>query len=290
MNTPKEIYSRLLKLFPVQSLKDFYTISGSQIDLVQHVSSRNTIDNMNTFLNSHLTLTKQHIFVYSHSNRNYSRVNSNVFSDCATVIGESNSVNKKTFSLLFDVEFQLSVTGQIEEVSIKYKWPVRVTITPTNVIIHVTIFERNPAASEFPDNRKVFVIERSITEDEIVSKIMESLNRFSALESCDINNGVKHLWAIDVIDARFAEYKKANSISSETMDAAFTIKAHERALYEQIILTPLREIVFEFMGTHKNENIRYITIDPSLGKINVSIYPDDVNQIDNIIERILQNN
>jgi hypothetical protein len=289
MNTQNDIYSRLLKLYPVDILKEYFSITGRKEDVIQGIITGNSVNNIHTFCATHIPITKQHIFIYSHSNPNFSRLQRTVFSLPATVINETNSTLKKTFSLLFDLEYVLSVTGQTNQVPIIYKWPVQVSITSTHVIIHITVLERNPA-TELEDNVRGFIESKSLEEIDIIRIISTALNGFSTIRNCDINNGVKHLWDIDVIDAKTTKFKTDNSLSSETMDENYTVKAHKREVYNNLILAPLRVTSFVFMNDINNRFTKHITIDPTEGQIKVTIYPDDISQIDNIIESIIQNN
>jgi hypothetical protein len=288
MNTPKKVYSRLLKLFPVKKVQDHFNVNENQSDLVVTVSEGNTIATMNVFCADHLSMTKQHIFLFTHDNANFNAVTSADF-DCATVIAERPANTSKTFHMLFDVDYELALTNPAAVEIIKYKWPVSVKVTSSYIIVHITVLERNPAG-EFDGGRRIFVTDRSLKEEDILQQIRIALQGFAELDKCDLNAGVKHLWANDVIDARATRYKKANSVSSETMDENMTIKADLEDVYDELVLAPLQTTMFRFMQNVNNRYMDHVTIDPTNGVVRVTIYPDDQTQVQNVIDDILQHN
>lgn len=104
-----------------------------------------------------------------------------------------------------------------------------------------------------------------------------------------MNKGAKQIWDDGVVDCKYVKYKKSHSVTTEQMDEEFTLKTKYPNVYNEIVQTPLNRTIFKKMN--QNDDIcTHFTLDPTKGFLTFSIYPENLNQIQNVITKILSSN
>lgn len=288
MNSPKNLLSRLLKLYPVRMLKDsFGPENSSQVDIIPEIIGSNTEDAIKSFACQNHNNTKQHIFLYK-LDSNFNRANF-IENDFPLHI-EDESLNEGIykFRLLPIIDFNVVILNPFEETTLKFYQPVTVYVHNNDLIIQTTIMEKN-IDSYFPGGRRVVDVKKANSDDYIVEKVVEYFNGRYNVTLNDLNRGIKALWRNDLIDSKYAKWKKERSTTTEAMDEEYTLKEQYPEVYENLMLSPLGKTVFKYKV---NDDLiaKHFTADPTRGSLSFATYPENHNQIDNVIIQILSDN
>lgn len=279
MNERDEVLSRLLDLFPKNLIKGTFK-EKETIEVAKNNSDSEILE----FTHINLDITKQHVYFLTHNIKQLSDLPDHIFTPNITKIDGQNGVE---YFDLYDVAYNVYLENPYEAVKLIFKWPIRVIINNNLASIHYTILEKN-IQSYFP-NREIVTTKKSIDENEINKLIANDLSNFGIISIYDLNKGIKELWARDFIDALEVQYRKAKSISKETMDEEYTFKQQYPDLYEKAILAPLEKVSFKIIKDY-DKYCDHFSIEPSLGKITFPTYSKKKEHIPNVIRKILELN
>lgn len=286
MNTPNDLLKRLVKLFPVNSLKTRFDVRLTSEDLYNHILANNTPQAIEDFVIGNLDATKQHIYIFS--------LNAAATADGLdlpnfpfTIINRRNRDGVFSITISPEVEFLVTVTDPFEEVGIRFRQPYRIDFTRTHMIIYATILEKDMSPL-FPNNRRVIDVQRQNGESVVMDRICEHLLQYNP-QRCDLHRGVKHLWERDEIDSKHAKWKKGSSTATEVMDGEYTLKQQYPDVYNTIVTAPIKKTVFKYIRDDE-ELPKSFTIDPQFGHISIPLYPRNLNQNRNVVSKILSNN
>lgn len=288
MNTQSALHERLLKLFPVKYIKDRFDISGGdQKSAIAEIIQGFTLSSIKKVCFEEMDRTKQHIKIFNLQGR---------FRPGTFLAAEfpyevvSTEIKGRNFIIHASptVEYSVLLLYPNEEISVKFFQPLKVTVTPSKVIIQITILEKK-IDSYFPD-RKVVELSKSNKEDEVIESIVNYFfGEGCPLSICDINKGVKALLDLGVIDCTSVKFKKNRSTSTENMDENHTVKNSYPDVYAQMMAAPLKKTAVKYLSTD-GDLLKHFATDPSGGEITIPLYPEDEKQIGNVINKILQNN
>lgn len=284
MNSQKEISDRLLKLFPVKSLKEHFMVNEVGETLYREILNTKIKSVIEDFAYSNLDLTKQHIYIYDiPNNRN------NIILDGFPYEIEKNRDTDEGKNLIISpfVDFKTVLTNPFEELTIRFKQPIKIVITRTHLIFYVTILEKN-ISTYFENNRKVLNVEKYNDEHFVIKNILEFFALYRP-NTCDVNKGIKELWNQDVVDCKYAQWKKSKSTTTETMDENYTLKSQYPEVYQGIVSAPIRKTVFKYLPDD-DEMPEHFTVDPGIGQISIPLFPKTINQNQNVVKKILSNN
>lgn len=287
MNSHSDLYKRLLKLYPVKVVKDVFNPQGStQTEIIPEVVAAQTPAAIRQFANDNHNYTKQHIFLYK-LNTSFKRPGFNFngipFDPESEIIEDGGYV----FKFLPTVNYDVTLGGPYEETQIEFYQPTTLIIRGDKVIIHSTIMEKN--LESYFGGRKVYEAKKTDGEDYFVSLLIQNIETFYQVEALDFNKGIKALWHNDDIDSKYAKWKKSHSTSTENMDEEFTLKEKYPELYAELVKAPLSRTIFR-NKTGLEEINSHFSADPTKGTVTISIYPDDLEQTKNVINKILASN
>lgn len=287
MNTDQDLFKRLLKLYPVKLVKEeFNPDETNQVEIIQEIVNNNSSDIIKKFaVDNHLN-TKQHVYFYSLSS-SFIRTAFNL-NNLDLVLQEELFENSiYYFKFLPKIEYDVVLGSPFEETILNFIQPVTVCVSQKILIIHATIMEKN--IDYYFGDRKVYEANKTHGEDQIIQKIIEHFTNFFVVEPLDLNKGIKELWKNDVIDSKYAKWKKSHSTSTEQMDEEFTLKQKYPALYAELVTSPLNRTIFKNI-TDIDDICSHFTIDPTKGYLTITIYPGSLSQVNNVINKILANN
>jgi hypothetical protein len=291
MNGKTELLKRLLKLYPVKSLKDNFTLENKKQDeIIDEIVESNTEKAISKFAVQNFNLSKQHIYVFTHGMGNgFKTLQSSFIANVP--IETTKTATETTFYYFLKLPFTVIITNPIETKDLYFHWPCKVTIDKTHLYIQFIIIEKN-VNSYFDKNRKVIDSERKLDENNFVDHVIKSLNlaQSAKIHICDLNKGVKKLWDTDVIDSKYVKFKKSKSTSTEAMDESYTVKKQYPDVYEGLINAPLGKTIFKFINDVNQEFCDHFTIEPNDGKISIPIFPDELKHVDNVVKQIIQHN
>lgn len=288
MNTLNQLLTRLLRLYPVRLIKEFFHIEGmAQDEAIQQIIQGNTEDGVKNFSLNNIDSSKQHVYLYS-LDGDFNRNNFVVDDFPLPIIREDVHDGKYTFLCLPLVNFNAVVTNPFEEIEVNFFQPIKVTVKGRSLIIHATILEKN-LNYQFDNNRRVLDVVKSNDENESIENIVGFFRENYTVEICDFNRGIKHLWETDVIDSKYVKWKKPRSVTTESMDEEFTVKTQYPDVYASLIISPLNKTIFKYL-LDNDDFCSHFTADPTKGLLSFSLYPENLNQIQNVITEILSNN
>jgi hypothetical protein len=288
MNSSIDLLSRLLKLYPVKLIKNFFNPeSSNQAEIIPEIIGANTEKAIKDFACENHDSTKQHIFLFTLNNKfikdNFVEGDFPFSIDTQLL---TNNVYK--FKLLPVIDFNVVILNPFEEATLKFYQPVTVCLNDKHLIIQTTIMEKN-MDSYFPEARRVVDVKKANSEEYIVEKILEYFSIQYTVTKNDLNRGIKDLWRNDVIDSKYAKWKKERSTTTEAMDEEYTLKEQYPEIYENLMLSPLGKTVFKYK-LDDDLIIKHFTADPTKGWLSFATYPENQNQIDNVINKILSSN
>ncbi|WP_239786172.1 hypothetical protein, partial [Tenacibaculum finnmarkense] len=168
-----------------------------------------------------------------------------------------------------------------------FKQPFVILINKSHIVFYATILEKNMNA-QVDKRRSVLKVEKKNDEDVVIESICKYFRSFSPY-CCDLNKGIKFLWNNDVIDSKYASWKKSKSTTTETMDEDYTLKSQYPDAFKDLMNSPLKKTVFKYLL--KDEDFPdHFTIEPSVGKISFPLYPKNEKQSKNVVTKIISNN
>ncbi|QTN38189.1 hypothetical protein HZ996_03225 [Cryomorphaceae bacterium] len=283
MNTEDDILKRLLSVLPIKVVKDVFDETGAATAVLNQVVRNNANAVVLANVLSNLEWTKTHCHIFSVRQTRWRQVDSRnipftIFSD-----RENDGVRRITGYA--EVTYTATTIQPFGRHNIVFRQPFRIHLVGDQMIVFMTILERS-LRKYFQGNTEVVHVEKDLEETEIIQRV---LGAFGTPIVTDINRGVKDLWNRDIIDSRYAKWKKDRSMATEAMDEGFTFKEQYPADYASMVTRPLDKMIFKYL-VDDDEMPDHFTVDPSNGKVSFILYPKTANQITNVILSILQSN
>ncbi|GAB3637259.1 hypothetical protein GCM10027422_28490 [Hymenobacter arcticus] len=291
MNSASELLERLLKLYPVKILKGQFDVDGStQAEKLPEIAAKYSADVIRQFAIDKIGHTKQHTYIFKLG----VKFNRSTFDTSGLPMRVSSEFHGDDGNYVFFcfpiVEYDVALLNPYQEFTVHFYQPTRIVVKGRILMIQTTIMERSASAYlPIDKQRKLIDINKRNTEDVFIPEILTEFKRHCAVEICDLNKGVKAMWAANTIDATSVRYKKDKSTATESMDEKFTVKADMPDTYADIIKRPLNKMSFRPLKEEDHFS-RSFTVDPSKGEFSMNIYPEDPDQTWNVINEILRNN
>jgi hypothetical protein len=274
--------SRLLALFPVNALREKWHEQRKKADILAWATQNASQKEIKQFLDEYFGNCKQHIYLFTHRSDVTDLPNFRL--PDAEKISERSDDNVRQFLYLAEVEFHVVYTNPLGEDRIKFLWPIRLEFVGNILIVRFVMMEK--------DVRTYFgegvsrTVGRSLTEPQINAHLK---NVLAELEVLDINRGIKHLWNQDRIDGTKIRYRKAKSMSTESMDAGAGVKRTYPDLYKELVKRPLFDSTFKTLEEDENEEMTF-RADPSNGYLGLSSYADDGDGRNSFVSEIIRHN
>jgi hypothetical protein len=288
MNDDANLLTRLLKLFPVKFIKQHFNIDDNyQPEIIRSIIQNNTPQVIKRFSLNSINNTKQHIYLFTLSSRfNRNTFNSEIFP--LDIIHEVASANNYEFQCLPIVNYEVVVLNPFDEITIQYYQPTVINFNNKQLIVKCTILEKS-LSYLFNTNRKIVDVNKNNDEDINIGGLLHYLADSYNPISTDINAGLKHLWDTNIVDSKNAKWKKARSFATEAMDEGYTLKTQYPEVYQTLINAPLNKTIFKYL---KDDNLfcNHFTADAGKGQLSVPLFPDNEQQINNILHEILSHN
>lgn len=273
----------MLKSFPVKSLREYFDLTGlRQDDLIDNIIRSQSPEDIMIFAFEQFGYLHQHVYIYD--------INTNI-SDVfnlagGAVISDIVVGNKRSLDLIFTTQFSFFNTATFNQEQLTFKCPVRLEVTGRMVVIKINILERN--INNYFEH-KVFSIGRSVEDDNIIGRIRAALGDTIILTPKNLTKGVKDLWNNNIIDAAYVKFKKSKSTTTESMDEEHTLKDSLPDVYAEITGAPLEKNVFR-VKVDVEELITIFAIEPQIGKMMVSRFPNQIDGVDKLLNMIIEKN
>lgn len=287
MNTETDLLTRLLRLFPVQFIKQTFNVTGSnQSEIIESIIQQNTPAGIRNFAMRNFNSTKQHIYIFS-LNKAFNRNSFDTANFPISIHEETVNNGLYEFRCLPIINFN-TIVIPFEEAVIEYVQPMIFKFDGKKLIIQCTILEKN-LNFIFGDGRRIVDVKKSPDEAEIIASVIDFLTNNYEVNILDLNRGVKYLWDNDFIDSKYAKWKKDCSAATETMDEGYTLKTQYPDVYNNLMSSPLNKTIFKYLREDRLF-CNHFTVDATKGQLSVPLFPDTDDQIKNIINEILTNN
>jgi len=289
MNTKKNLLIRLLKLFPIKSVKEHFGIKTSKRDFViDEVIEKYSEDNILKFACEKFDYSKQHIYIYSHNLKKLSDFGASIFPDleCYQFLNEPKI---KSYFYFYETTYSvLILNDQIQRAEVNFKVPLKVVVDDKYIILYFTIVEKN-ISTYIENSNRVLNFGKSTDEKILSVKLYNEVSSLCSLNLLDLNKGIKYLWESNFIDAPYVKWKRSKSTSTETMDEEYTLKEQYPDIYNQIMNAPIKKTIFKFLI--KSEiSYNHFIVDPTEGKISFTTFAENIKDKEYVIGKILQHN
>jgi hypothetical protein len=293
MNNQKDLLKRLINLYPVKIIKDYFGIKGHYDDLSKQIVDSNAAVDIFKFAVDNINYSRQHVYIFDLD----PRFNPSKFSleDFPLEIKKQNNLG--SILLIYSmplVQFDISILNPYEETIIKFYQPIKIKISSKHLIFQVTTLEKDLShyfKGAGGTNRRVVDSKRKNGEDVSMNSVIEFLrNKYNYTSAkSDIHKGIKKLWRDGVIDSKYVKHKRSRSTSSEAMDEDFTFKDTYPQEFEDLMQHPLIKTLFKYK---KDDKLlcEHFHADPINGQIGVSSFAENIDQIEKTINEIIRFN
>jgi len=287
MNTPRQLLKRTLRLYPIKSVKETFNATGKADEVIEMVSGNYQAIRIKDFARDNFFTTKQHIYVKTLQRTfNPGAFDRQTFPYTVQDLTEED--NFTSVLILPKVKYSVILTNPYAEDELHFYQPVLVRILGRLIIYHFIILEKN--ISHHYIDRLVLKAEKDRDEKDFVATLDAFfIENYHGIGPTDLNAGTKHLWENDVIDCKDARWRSDKSIDRKTMDENFTVKEEYPEKFEELMGAPLEKSIFVYL--REDEQFpEHFTIDARNGFLSIPIFPDNPQQIKNVIREILENN
>jgi hypothetical protein len=291
MNSSKQLLKRLLKLYPVQILKEYFTKKGNAVIVIQQIVETSRESDILNFAATHFNYGKQHIYFHE-LQPNFNSKKFDIEGFPCRVISWSESNGEVVINALPLVGFDVIVLNPYEETTIKFYQPVRITISTKHVVFQTITLEKDLSSYfSIDEERRVVNSVRNNGEDVSIKNVINFLADELGYSSrqWELEKAIKEMWGKDIIDSKYVKHKKTRSTATEAMDEEFMVKEVYPEVYKEIIKNPLIKTLFKYKG--KDGSLPdHFSADPRTGLVGVSSFSSDVSQIEKLINEIVKHN
>jgi len=284
-NTERDLRKRLLHLLPVRVVKEHFDQTGSFEDISEHLSALPTRTLMGFYFDN-FNLSRQNIYLFE-LNKNFSRNSINQALPL-TIHHEVSRGGMWYFSCYAKTEFSVYLDNPVALEALIFYQPIHITISGRKIAIAFTKLEKN-VNSYFPQDRSARRSTVKNDQDILLKEILAHLSQTYSVSTLDFNKGIKGLWANDDIDCFKIQFKNPHSVRVETMDGTLTFKTKYPLEYAEIVGRPMGSAQWKYLRGD-DYLCDTFTADPSKGEISITKFPENNNQIANVINKILASN
>lgn len=286
MNTATDLRQRLLHLYPIKLVKDYFQLSGSADDVVNTVTTNKTPVAILQFAEHSFFHTKQDIYLL-HLGKTYKPPGSYA-NFPLKVENAKNLGNSHIIFCTARVTYSVYLSSPTDKEDLVFLQPVMITIIRDVVIIQFTKLKKNEK-TYYPVHRLPKVERIANNEKDLLQEMITYFSSSYSLSPLDINKGIKHLWKIDWIDAYGTLWIDSLSTNRKNMHEQKLLKQNSPTEYIEIVKKPLGKTAFSYL-LNNGYFCETFAADPTAGFVSISRSPKDPNQVSNVINTILQHN
>jgi hypothetical protein len=286
MNNKRDLLKRLLSLFPIKLLKEYFKETGNSEDVIESITGSKTRPALIDFVFSNYSSTRQNIYIFD-LDKNFNRAV--IDATFPLTIEKENLIgNEYTFLCLPQTEFSVYLSNPTDKDDLYFLQPVHIIIDKKSLVFIFTKLEKN-VHTYFPEVREAKRASVVNDEENTLKKLLSFFGLHYTVTPTNFNKGIKTLWDKDDIDCYKIQWRNPHSTSTVTMDGTLTYKQKYPVDYNKIVLTQLSKSVWKYLLTD-DYLCDGFTADPSIGEISITKFPKLPNQVKNVITKILTNN
>jgi hypothetical protein len=287
-NAIDELIKRLLQLYPVKNVKEYFALKGNFDDIIPDIVKNHSHKSIFSFAAVNMNYTRQHVYIFNLS-PSFKAVEFDTTHFPLAIKDSSIQNGELSINCLPQVDFDITAIKPFEETELHFFQPVKIRAFKKHLIIQVTTLEKN-LSSFLAAGRKVVDSVRNNGEDTWLPKIINFFNKQKYKTNvCDIHKGVKKMWEDKIIDSKYVKSLGAKSTSTEAMHEAFTVREVFPDKYKEIIKSPLLKTLFVYKGAD-DKLADHFHSDPGDGLVIFSAFPKNLAQIENVINEIIKHN
>lgn len=285
MNQEKAVLIRLLESYPVDLLKFSYNKQDlNQTHLLKEIVEENSKEQIIKYAFDHFGMLHQHVYVVELNNE----IPTNWKPPLTYFISKKvDSTGNRIFDLLFEMQYSYYDTRAKDQDYLLFYWPVQFKVYKNFLVIKFNTKE-NSLKRYF--NHPIFPLAKNLNEEGILEIIKDLLPNGTTFVPTDLNKGIKKLWADDLVDAQYSQFKDSKSTSIEAMDEDNLIKATYPDKYAKMILAPIDKSIFHVRQNNGHIFIPKFKIEPKKGKFAVTRYSDNVESVNALVQEVIDNN
>ncbi|HSZ72886.1 MAG TPA: hypothetical protein VK750_09425 [Cytophagaceae bacterium] len=289
MNGVSNLHTRLLKLYPVKTLKDHFDLPGKSSEVIEGILNQFKAKDIHEFSALNIDYTRQHVYIFN-IEKSFKASSFNTTNFPLRVIQQTNTTSDYSIVCLPEIEFKISVIRPFEERILKFYQPLKISVINSHLIVQITTLEKN-LSDHCEVGKKVVETTRVNDENYLLDSIKSVfINQGYNITKCDLHKGIKKLWDDNIIDSKYLKTKNSKSTNTVAMDENYTVREVYPQEYNQIKNNPILKTLFRYKGKNVDYFCDSFSIDPSQGHLSVTSFPESVHQIKNIINEILKNN
>lgn len=267
---------RLLGSFPFSTLKDAWpSVRGTKEEICFAAAQEKDQNKIISFMGKNFGRCRQHVYILNEPDNNpnpwVAVPDAEILSQDAE--GRVLAITKAVFSIF--------LRDPLEESSVEFLWPMRVSRVSGYMVFSFIVLERNPCVYF---DRDCYQSARSIDERGILMRL-----EGAGFTRADLHKGIKALWEAGFMDSCRTRYKKPLSTASEAMDEERGIREFNPELYEQLQNATLFATLFQVHPEEKCD-VDQFQVDPSQGYIAFPRYTEGAGDSDEVVDRILKSN
>ena len=266
---------RLLELFPVANLRQSWPdLKGTKEELCFAIAEQHDLARIATFVHENVGCCKQHVYIFSRPS-DFDHLPGQLPS--GSMVRDLNGIEA-----LYIVRSQYTVVlrDPLDETSLDFLWPIRIDVTPDNIIVRIVVLEKSLAAYF---DRSCYVADRNVEEKDILVSLASIVQ-----QRADLHKGIKKLWEDGFMDSPRTKYKKAISSAWEATDEERGIREHNPELFDELQNAMLLNTLF-VIPDEKGSSVGAFSVDPSNGYVAFTSYSNK-GDTDFVIHEILKQN
>lgn len=286
INAYQNITQRLLGSFPTDILRSYFKAKGSSRAELEAgvVSSHGKAAIWKQFVPDYFGCMRLRVNLF-HFDAEPTSFNTD-FLECEVIY--SNLGPRRDYVVFVDREFRIFLSNPDERLTILYKWPIRFTVDPVRSLLTVAFstFARNIKSLFEPD--RIPLIHGDATLQAENSVLAELYKKHGILQRVDLNSGLKHLWAADIVDCPSVGHYLEKSFRLAKMSEGDTFKSVYPDEYTQIVQSPLGPTRFNVLDQNSFQ-IKHFSSDASQGILVFDLWTNREAKND-LLRTILEHN
>jgi len=285
MSQNRDLYKRLLNLFPAALLRNHFNAHGKMTDILEAITGNNTQASIRDFVHAHHNATRQTIYIFELSRRMQA---SHLTDFPFTVVKQQGTGNVFSGLSLIDVDYEVYLGNPPDTAERTFYQPMYFANSANHFIVQMTKLDISIKAL-YSDDRNPKLSKITNGETDTIKTLSEYLSEEFGGLAMDLNRGIKYLWEKDWIDCTKIQFRLDSATTITTMNESLTFKEQYPEEYEKIMEMPIEKSTWKYL---KGDDYfcRGFMADPSKGMLSFSSFPETENQIKNVIEKVLQHN
>jgi len=279
MNSNEELYERLLEAFPVDLLRDYFELPGKKEEVIAKIVNNHIISDIDNFIYGHYGHLHQHIY-----NRELSKTIDTSKKDIihGKLLNHKHTSTKGEWIYLHKTRYQYWDTKSSTYEYLEFLIPVKIKIKGKTMSVSYNTLSRD---IKVYFQHTIFPTKSPDIAEDVIGDFKNNYSGVVFL--LDLNKGIKYLWENDYLDGMVVQNRKAKSIRRDRMDENFLYKVAYPKDWDNLMLTPIQKTRFKVL---KEIDMEHFECNPTTGYLNIGLFSQDADTIDDLLNLILKYN